>query len=214
MKRTHKIKLGVLLCINACGVFQPALHAQTSSTFDTGLDGWSPIFFGWSWQSDGGNPGGFVRFAENGVPPYTSIIAPASFVGDWSSLDGMGSLRYDFRLFGGTPDTTAGIMVTGGFGTSGSMFWRQPVTAGALGWETVVAPLNQSSWEIQGGTWDDILSNVTEVRIFPDYFDSFGEVTGLDNIALVPEPSPAATVAVALVIFGCARLWSRKGSAK
>ena len=214
MKRTHRIKLGALLCIEACGLFQPALHAQGSSTFDTGFDGWNPIFFGWSWQSDGGNPGGFVQFAESGIPPYTSLAAPATFLGDWSSLDGIGSLRYDFRLFSGTPDSTAGIMVTAGFGTSGSMFWRQPATAGTLGWETVVAPLNQSNWEIQGGTWDDILSNVTEVRIFPDYFDHVGEVTGVDNIALVPEPSPAATVGVALVIFGCARLWRRKGLAK
>ena len=163
---------------------------------------------------DGGNPGGFVQFAESGIPPYTSMAAPATFLGDWSSLDGIGSLRYDFRLFSGTPDSTAGIMVTGGFGTSGSMFWRQPVTAGALGWKTVTAPLNQSSWEIQDGTWDAILSSVTEVRIFPDYFDHFGEVTGVDNIALVPEPSPAATVAVALVIFGCACLWRRKRSTK
>ena len=213
MKRTHRIKLGVLLCIEACGLFQPALHGQGSSTFDTGFDGWNPIFFGWSWQSDGGNPGGFVQFAESGIPPYTSMAAPATFLGDWSSLDGIGSLGYDFRLFSGTPDSTAGIMVTGGFGTSGSMFWRQPVTAGPLGWETVTAPLNQSAWEIQDGTWGAILSSVTEVRIFPDYFDHFGEVTGVDNIALVPEPSPAATVAVALVIFGCACLWRRKTAA-
>ena len=214
MKRTHRIQLGVLLCIEACGLFQPALHAQVSSTFDTGFDGWSPIFFGWSWQSDGGNPGGFVRFAESGVPPYTSLAAPTTFLGDWSSLDGIGSLRYDFRLFSSTPDSTAGIMVTGGFGGSGSMFWRQPVTAGTLGWETVVAPLNPTSWEIQGGTWDDILSNVTEVRIFPDYFDHFGEVTGVDNIALLPEPSLGALMAVAAGLFAARRICSPRGKGK
>ena len=85
------------------------------------------------------------------------------------------------------------------------MFWRQPVTAGTLRWETIVAPLNPASWEIVSGTWEAILLNVTEVRIFPDYFDHFGEVTGVDNIALVPEPSPAAMAAVAVLVFGCTR---------
>lgn len=214
MKRIHRIALELLLWIAASSSFQPVVHAQGSTAFDTGFDGWNPIFFGWSWQSDGGNPGGYVRFAESGTPPYTSLAAPSSFLGDWSSLDGIGSLSYDFRLFSGTPDSTAGVMVTGGFGAAGTMFWHQPVTAGTVGWETVAAPLNEASWEIHGGSWKGILANVTEVRIFPDYFDYFGEVTGIDNIAIVPEPSAATIAALAMVMFGCTRLCLRKRTNK
>src|SRR5262245_46627223 len=117
MKRTQRLRIRVFLLAGALGLLTPARSAQVSSTFDTGFDGWNPIFFGWSWQPAGGNPGGFVQFAESGIPPFTSLGAPGSFLGNWSSLDGIGSLRYDFRLVSGTPDGSAGVQVTGGNGT-------------------------------------------------------------------------------------------------
>ena len=214
MKPARPFSAAPLLCALGFGLLRAPLHAQVSSTFDTGYNGWNPAFFGWSWQADGGNPGGYVQFTETGIPPYVFMVAPGTFHGNWSALDGVGALRYDFRLFAGTPDDTAGIQVTGGFGTGGSMFWRQPATAGTLGWETVVAPLTEGSWQITAGTWAGILADVTDVQLFPDYYDHFGETTGVDNFELVPEPSGAAMVAATLAVLGCARLWHRRREAR
>jgi len=176
------------------GFVRPAVPAQASSTFDAGFDGWNPVIFGFSWQSDGGNPGGFLQFTECCNPPFSSLQAPRTYLGDWSSLDGIGAFRYDFRLFGGTTDpNTAGVLV---IGPGGSMFWHQSANAGINGWETLAAPLSQTSWEITSGSWNSILANVTEVRLVPDYLDGFGETTGIDNIALVPEPSMPTLIGI------------------
>jgi hypothetical protein len=118
------------------------------------------------------------------VLPFNSIVAPERYLGDWSALDGIGSIRYDFRLFSGKPDRTAGLMVSG---PAGTMFWFQPTNVGLSGWQTVTAPIREADWQIQWGAWKDILTNVTELRLFPDYYDSWAEVTGIDNITLVPD---------------------------
>jgi hypothetical protein len=158
--------------------------AQISSRFDSGFDGWAPVFFGFSWETQGGNPGGYIRFQESGNPPFSSLIAPAQYLGNWSALDGVGFFRYDFRLFSGTPDRTAGLLVSG---PGGSMFWRQPLHVGLNGWQTVSAPICEANWEISTGVWNNILNNVTEVRLAPDYFDHFAEITGVDNITILPD---------------------------
>ena len=84
-----------------------------------------------------------------------------------------------------------------------------PAAAGTLGWETLVVPLNEADWEIQSGTWAGILADVTDVQLFPDYYNRFGETTGVDNFMLVPEPSAPALAAVTLAVLGCARFWRR-----
>jgi hypothetical protein len=203
MKQTELIKTGILLWVALIGWVRPLFPAEASSAFDTGLDGWSPVIFGFSWQPSGGNPGGFVQFSECCNPPFNSLVAPGNYLGDWSSLEGTGAFRYDFRLFAGTTDpNTAGVLVSG---PGGSMFWHQPPNTGINGWETLVAPLTQSSWEIASGNWGSILANVSEVRLIPDYLDGFGEITGIDNVALVPEPSPLTLAGVALLALAAFR---------
>lgn len=91
-------KLVVLLM--ALVLMPAAASAGTvTSTFDDGADGWTatePDEV--AWAPAGGNPDGYLRFEElSGVNTY--IIAPPAFLGDWSALEGSGSLQYDHKIF-------------------------------------------------------------------------------------------------------------------
>ena len=78
---------------------------------------------------------------------------------------------------------------------------REPtrIAFGREGWETLVAPLVESQWEIRSGSWNDILSDVTLVQIYPLYYSGRHQVVGIDNIVLVPEPSIFALLGIAVV---------------
>jgi hypothetical protein len=52
-----------------------------SSTFDTDLDGWVGLDGSFSYQSSGGNPGGYIQFYDSAGTGF--ISAPAKFLGDW-----------------------------------------------------------------------------------------------------------------------------------
>jgi hypothetical protein len=45
----------------------------------------------------GGNGGGYVRIGDTGGV-LSKAFAPATFLGDWSSLDGTGTLMFDLRV--------------------------------------------------------------------------------------------------------------------
>src|SRR5688572_9339899 len=114
MKRTQSINLAILLLGGIFPLPRPSLAAEASSTFNTGFDGWQTIFSEWSWQTEGGNPGGFIQLNDSLSPTFTALYAPASFLGDWSSLNGIGALRYDFRVFSGPPGSTLGALQVNG----------------------------------------------------------------------------------------------------
>jgi hypothetical protein len=76
-------------------------QANLVSTFDNNSEGWTgddPTNHDWnlvSWQSTGGNPGGFVLGSESSpVGGVGYFIAPGSWNGDWTPYIG-GTLKYD-----------------------------------------------------------------------------------------------------------------------
>src|SRR5688572_29246456 len=193
--------------------------AQGVSTFDSGYDGWSPVSFdnsrGWTWQAQGGNGGGFVQIANEGglsAPFFNFISGAPGFLGDWSSLAGVGAFRYDFKTDDPSPIRNAYVIVESA--TGGRMIYDQSYlpTAGGLGWQTISAVLTPGHWKIQQGSWESILSNVSSVEIYPLYQDSGGSyqgrLMGIDNIMLVPEPGTWALLGVGLtmlIVHKCVR---------
>lgn len=185
------------------------------STFDTGMDGWddtgsSDI----SWQSSGGNPGGYIFFDDSGGAQFSKVFAPAKFLGDWSLLDGNGALTFDLRTIRVGTFTELqryNVIIQNG---SISAVWRGDVHSGnTSNWndpETeFFVPIIESEWEpVSGGTWSDLLNNVTSLRIDLEQVTNTvdpRDQSGLDNVRLIPEPSTAL-----LLGFGLTGLALRK----
>ncbi len=179
-----------------------------TSTFNTGFDGWTDVpgeTTSLSWRVTGGNPGGYIRNYDSG-PTSGNIIAPSEFLGDWSSIEGSGELTWDFNMFnpgvGRVGPLKAYIYGPGGQASfsSGS---NPPVNA----WITLTAPIEESSWYVSSGTWSDLISNITELRLMIEnvYSTGGGETTGIDNVFLTTRtlpPGPSTVPAPGAILLG------------
>ncbi|MFQ5468936.1 MAG: hypothetical protein ACE5EH_01385 [Gammaproteobacteria bacterium] len=170
-----------------------------NSTFDTYLDGWTAISgqtTSVSFSAPGGNPGGYVRNVDSG-PTGGHISAPTKFLGDWSSLDGTGTLSWDFKLFSKGPGNIKPLRAHL-FGPGGSASFNSGVIAPVGNWITVDAAIIESQWTLVSGTWAGLLANVTSLRLAIENVSDAGlagggsEITGIDNVALTAVPLPAA----------------------
>jgi hypothetical protein len=174
--------------------------AGVSSTFDTGPDGWtSNTPSEVSWLSSGGNPGGYMRFAD-GSANGTWLIAPAEYLGNWSELDGFGIINYDHRIIDQGPGVqqfhreTVSISGPGGVAT-----WYGTTPSGVTPWpapgnHTVTALLLESDWSVTTGSWDALLANVTNLSLQIEMVQNqgLGERTGIDNVYRTTIPAPGA----------------------
>lgn len=183
------------VCTFILTVIVSSLHAATiaMSTFDSDLDGWtSNIPTEISWSSIGGNPGGYARH-EDSTGNSTFLLAPSSFLGDWSSLNGNGTISFDHKIFSaGTGINNFVAYEVAISGPGGSAEWLGPIPNGATDWVSITAPIEESSWSVTG-TWLDLLSNVDTLQVRIELVDNDGnDISGLDNIQLSGVPIPTA----------------------
>src|SRR5262249_24506994 len=172
-----------------------ALADTISSTFDTGAEGWSALDqqtgdYTASWQSIGGNPGGFLQGTENIALGGTGyFIAPSRFLGNLSAYAG-GTLTYDLNVIQGSAYfSDVDVIISSGVN---SVSWTSNINPVGHGWVTFQVQLNQANF---GSNLASILSNVTELQIRGEFING-PEVEGLDNVLLntptVPGPIAGA----------------------
>ena len=197
-----------------------------SSTFAADTEGWTsntPAEI--SWQSSGGNPGGYIQFLD-ATANSTYIYAPGSFLGNYLTL-GVTSLSFDADIFAET-----GVSVVGkyeldlsGPGGAASFFGAQPSTSYPTGWVNVLVPIANTvtppaGWTLASGTWLGLLANVTQVGIPIELVTNVtipGDTDreGIDNVALsgsgsVPEPSVILLMSGGLLALGVFRKVTRR----
>lgn len=196
---TSKFKLAAAAAV-ITALLQSTYAQLVVSTFDSGSDGWT-FTTGVTHQSSGGNPAGYLLFIDSGPADGGQLFAPSSYLGDWSALDGIGVFAFDFRNFTGPSDFTAvgSVVVSGPGGLMRSP--GAPNTTGTSNWQTIATPINESAWTIVSGTWADIIANVTQVRINMPVSSSATEITGVDNVRLVPEPSSTLLIILGVGTF-------------
>ncbi|MFK7883332.1 MAG: laminin B domain-containing protein [Phycisphaerales bacterium] len=156
------------------------------STFDTDSEGWSTDKDAQSfmWESEGGNPGGFISAVDIGSGEYWRFDAPASFLGDRSAAYGQ-SISYDIIQLGsvGTVTNRPDIRLASGGVVLEYEFGVAPTGA----WSSFSVPIDESAgWTINGLLASEsqivlVLSNLTEFSIRGEYRVG-ADSAGLDNV--------------------------------
>jgi hypothetical protein len=173
--------------------------AFAESRFDTDLDGWSCAApAACSWLGTEGNPGGHLRSGDTGGV-FDFAIAPEKFLGSWSALDGTGTLSFDHRLFSVGVVNFFGNYFVEIVGPGGTARWSTSGPDGPTDWVSLAAPIQESAWSVTSGSWDALLQDVTELRVVTEVVDGIGDVTGLDNVKLLPEPGSGLLLCLGLV---------------
>lgn len=170
-------------------------HAQVvaSTTFEGSSQGWTTNVSA-GWQGSGGNPGGYMRGVIE-EPTNTTAFTYASpeFLGNWSSLEGTGVIRFDLRRFSNGGGTIAyfvpiTIIIQGGTANPGGIArWTGPLITEPGQWTTYEAPISAGAWTVEQGTWSDILTHVTSVAFQLELVSNSGspdDQNGLDNVVL------------------------------
>ena len=166
-----------------------------------------------------GNGGGYVKIGDDSGTSYA--YAPASFLGDWSSLNGSGVITIDIRLLSGASGTIVGatefIRLTGPGGVAHYPLDAIDVPTNPLEWKTFEIPIDSAHWTMDSGSWGALLSEVTECRLEVEFvngsevvgFDNFGrlaagcEVTD-DDVVIHEDPFAIAQRISMPVIYNCA----------
>ncbi len=212
MIKKFMIVLLTIMTVLGIAIFIPGGEAKAAySDFDSGLDGWTfsqPLDF--TWVDLGSNLGGYVLFEDHHYdPPATQsgyAYAPAKFLGDWSNLDGVGFISFDYRIFdlGSMEDIDPilryEINISGpdGYATWWGGIHPEEVDTD---WITVTAWLNVGLWEFDyegGGSWSELLDQVDELEIRIEYVrndsadHTLRDEAGFDNVRVEAIPIPSA----------------------
>lgn len=211
---------GVSLALVTCGA-----HADITSTYTAGSDGWSVVSFGDLSQNSysvlgvytptfspvGGNPGGFISSIDPDGGDFT-FGAPSAYLGNVSAATGM---SYDLIRTSGVVNYQSTNIMLVGAGTR--LLWRaNPDVAPTATWQTVTVQFAPSANWLVGTTagasataadFQAVLGNLTGLFIKGEY--AFGaEDTGIDNVRLIgvsaiPEPSTNALLLAGIAcVFG------------
>jgi len=176
-----------------------AVTVPVTSDFDSDLDGWTGNII---WSAVDGNPDGYAKLVQT-VPAPDDIVAPAKFLGDWSALDGVGQIGFDHRIFdeGDNADEfyPYSVFIAG---AGGEARWEGPTPTGPTPWLHFDVPLQSGSWNVESGTWSDLLDDVAllavRIELVGNTTPGYDEA-GVDNVTLTPEPSTLALTALGLL---------------
>lgn len=152
----------------------------------------------WSFSGTGGasnpesygNGGGYVKVTDSGGD--STAIAPAKFLGDWSSLDNNGYVTIDLRVIsrsGSDLGVAEFIRISGLGGSAYVTLDPSEFPDSSLIWKTFSYPLNSSVWTVDSGSWSGLLANVAECTINVEFYDST-ETIGFDNFGRLLNSCP------------------------
>lgn len=150
-------------------------------SFDTGLSDWS-LGFAVSYQSTGGNTGGYLKFDDPGMAGGAFVYASNQYLGDWSVYDNSANIEFDHAIFSASPPfIPLRITLTG---PGGVAMWTGQQPIGASNWSRVSVPIASTMFEMQSGTWQDLLAGISSLSIKISASSTNIDITGLDNFAI------------------------------
>ena len=214
MERTFRFRLAALGFF--LGSFCTGASAAMVSSFNTSAEGWTVAgnSTNFAWESTGGNPGGFIAASDAGAGQWY-FVAPSSWNGDWTSYIS-GALQFDVKILYPTTSpydyniSPANVVIYSGSGNYASWSTNFKPTGS---WTSFGVQLTPGNFSVTGtASFDQILANVTEVRILGEYL-SGNDTEGLDNVSLTPVPLPSTALLFGSSLIGLTGLAKRKKSA-
>ncbi len=198
MKITHTVSTIVL----SAGAF--GANADITTTWDSGT------FEGWTFASDpgtagdwevfatGGNPDGYVSYVDgpDGAAQPVFLFAPDEYLGDYSGYGPGAGFSYDaiWESVDFDPILPPVIHL---FGANGEEAIGFGAGVNSTGWDSFFISLEESSWDVVSGNWNDLLQDITAIGISGDNGIGAGREAGVDTFTLVV-PSPSALAMLGL----------------
>lgn len=162
------------------------------SEFDSqSFEGWAFVSTGGaSIQSSGGNPAGYIRITD--ATGISQAIAPPAYLGDWSQLPGQASIQFDLKIFSksGSFVITHDLLRISGPGGMATIPYDSSMLRADGRWKSFSFLIDPSEWTVISGDWNSLMANVTELLVFPEFYNST-ETIGFDNFRLSNDPPVA-----------------------
>lgn len=160
------------------------LKPKVSSTFGSGLDGWTKAGDAASTlvRKSDANGKGYLYYTDANGSATDFFVAPSKFTGNLSSYD---AITFDFRTFSGGDHDCTYIRLY-----SGSQYYQWDNNERVIDndqWERLVASLKDSDlWVKGGGATEDFASFITHITSVTLCAEVLGgtENNGLDNFSL------------------------------
>jgi hypothetical protein len=203
MKRVARLVLVLIFFL----CFGGLAHADLVSTFDSSAEGWTTEgATDVTHHSTGGNPGGFIEAADT-TGTYWRFVSPNSWQGDWSGYAG-GKVSYDIVPLNQSANQNGNnIEIWSG---ENYMYWGVTTNPKKGVWTTFTVTLTDANFTEVGDTFNNILNNVTALKIWGDivYGTGLPDHTGLDNVRVNAIPIPGAVWLLGSGLLGLAG-WRR-----
>jgi len=164
----------------------------TETFTDPGTGDWSYSGTGGASNPGSGGNGGGYFYVDDAVSFHSYAYAPSRFLGDWTPLDGSGTVTIDIRVRGGEGTNSGSaefIRLSGPGGVAHVPLDPLELPTATRVWKTFSYDIDSSVWQLDSGTWAGLLLNVTECRIDLEYF-SGTDFIGFDNFGRLAAGCP------------------------
>ncbi|WP_419656295.1 uncharacterized protein Dvar_53900 [Desulfosarcina variabilis str. Montpellier] len=147
------------------------------SDFGDGFQGWT-YSSGVTWESSEG----YLKFKDTGPGTGGRIYAPAEYLRNWACFS---ELSFDYKVIAmNVANAVERSPIVKIVGPGGEADYNLPAASGPADWETITIPLDEASWNIVSGSWNDLIDSVTELTIYLRTTNDASEETGIDNVVL------------------------------
>jgi uncharacterized protein (TIGR03437 family) len=139
------------------------------------------------WVEREGNPGGFIRIADNGGPALDAFVAPFDYRGSYSALS---NPRFEFDYLHRSNSGATRPVEIRIIGEDGSVYvWTGVVPVD--GWRHQEAPLAADNWTLESGeaAFDAVVGNIVRIEISADQADG-PDWNQIDNFAVRTDDTP------------------------
>ena len=169
--------------------FSLSLLGQITDDFEDGtLNGWFSEGDGTSSVTQEiDDPNYSLKIEDNVTGDLNFAIAPARYLGDWSAGTNDDTLALDIYVQTGTNTLNFDAPIFEISGPGGRATAQSGIFLEGNVWHRRAVSLNPDDWTLEEGDWQDLLANVSLLRLLAEYRNG-AESVFFDNVSLSLSP--------------------------